>query len=554
MQSEIKNCKKCEQEFIVDQNDYIFYDRMKVPVPENCPTCRQQQRMLFRNFKTLYKRPSSKSGEMIISMYNPDVPFPVWDIHEWWADDWSASDYALDLDLSIPFIRQLNELMNKVPHFAMMNTKSENCEYSNMTYGSKNCYLVFGCVEDENCDYGHIVWNSIDCADNLYLNKSELCYECIDCLGSNKLRYSQECESCVDSIGLYDCRGCTNCIGCVGLRQQSYQIFNNQVTKEEYQEFLKKHPLNFSESIKFILEERESLRKKMPARAIFGSHNSNVSGDHIYNSHNVEQSFDINNGENSRYCYTSRKTIESYDVSFNPDIEYGYQTLASMRSNNLIGTHLVYDSSYSYYSDACNNLKNCFGCVSLRNKQYCILNKQYTKEEYEKLVPKIIDNMKASGDWGNFFPVWMSSFGYNESIANEYMSLSKDEALVQGFKWRDDIPHTRGQENCDYDDLPKDPDMYNEEELLNKILKCESCGNNYKFIGREITFYKRMKLSIPSKCFNCRHQSRMNARNPRILNEVKCFSCGEITMTTYPKEKHNQYKIYYEECYKKEIN
>jgi hypothetical protein len=28
-------------------------------------------------------------------------------------------------------------------------------------------------------------------------------------------------------------------------------------------------------------------------------------------------------------------------------------------------------------------------------KEYCILNKQYTKEEYEILVPKIIEHMKT---------------------------------------------------------------------------------------------------------------------------------------------------------------
>jgi hypothetical protein len=554
MQTENKNCKKCGNEFKVDENDHIFYERMKVPVPELCPTCRQQQRMLFRNFKTFYKRPSDKSGEMIISMYNPDVPFPVWDIAEWWADDWEATSYAMDLDLSIPFVKQIGELANKVPRFSIMNTKSENCEYSNMTYGSKNCYLIFGCVEDENCDYGHIVWNCTDCTDNLYIYKCELCYECTDCLGSNRLLYSQECESCVDSIGLYDCRGCTNCIGCVGLRQQSYQIFNQQVSQEEYQKFLEKYPKNDEASLIYILSKREELRKKLPARAVFGSHNNNVSGDHIYNAHNVEQSFDIKGGENSRYSYTSENLVESFDVSFNPDIEYGYQTLASMRSNNLIGTHLVFDSSHVYYSDACYNSKNLFGCFGLRNKEYYILNKQYTKEEYEKLVPQIIENMKQSGDWGNFFPIWMSPFAYNESIANEYMPLTKDEALAQGFKWREDIPHTRGQENCNYEDLPTNPEEYSDDNLMNKIFKCESCGNNYRFISREIAFYKKMKLRIPSKCFNCRHQARMDARNPRILNMVKCVSCGKMAETTYPKEKHGRYRIYCEDCYKKEIN
>ena len=124
MKTEIKKCSKCKHNFTLDKDDFIFYERMEVPVPELCPTCRQQQRMLFRNFKTLYKRPSDKSGDMIISMYNTDVPFPVWDIAQWWADDWDATSFAIDLDLSIPFIEQLKNLSNSVPRFAFMNTKS----------------------------------------------------------------------------------------------------------------------------------------------------------------------------------------------------------------------------------------------------------------------------------------------------------------------------------------------------------------------------------------------------------------------------------------------
>lgn len=552
MDNQTKTCKKCQNNFELDQDDFSFYEKMKVPVPEICPLCRQQWRTLFRNFKTLYKRPSSKSGEMIITMYNPDVPFPVWDIAEWWADDWEAMDYGIELDLSKRFTDQMKELSDKVPRFSLMNTKSENCEYSNMTLRSKNCYLVFGCVEDENCDYGHIVWYSKDSVDNLYLNKSEFCYECVDCLDSNRLLYSQECEACVDSVGLYDCRGCTNCIGCVGLRQQSYHIFNEKVSKEDYNEFLKKYPLSEESTILYILGKREELKKKIPARVVYGSHNEDVLGDHIYHSHNVKYSFDVKKGENSRYCYTSGNLSESYDVSFNPNISYGYQTLASTGSANLIGTHLVHDSNYVYYSDSCNNSSYLFGCFGLRNKKYCILNKQYTEEEYKELFPKIIENMEKHGDWGNFFPVSMCPFGYNESIASEYMPLKKEEAIALGFTWRYDIPKTMGQENCSYNDLPKDPELYNDE-LLSKILKCSLCDKNYKLIPREITFYKRMKIAIPHKCFNCRHQARMNMRNPRILNEITCASCGVKTLTTYPKEKHNLYKIYCEECYKMEV-
>jgi len=134
------------------------------------------------------------------------------------------------------------------------------------------------------------------------------------------------------------------------------------------------------------------------------------------------------------------------------------------------------------------------------------------------------------------------------------MPLTKEQALEQGFKWRDDIPYTTGQENCTYEDLPKNPSEYSDDVFLDKILKCEECSKNYRFISREIIFYKRMNLAIPRKCFNCRHQARMNARHPRVLTETKCVFCDKTTLTTYPKEQHSQYKIYCEECYKREVN
>src|SRR6185369_870671 len=133
MTTETRACQKCKADFKIEPDDFSFYEKMKVPVPSMCPRCRQQARILFRNFKTLYKRSSSKSGKMIISMYSPDVKFPVFQSEEWWGDDWDPMDYGKDFDFSRPFFEQFSELVDSVPHPALINTKSENCEYSNMT-------------------------------------------------------------------------------------------------------------------------------------------------------------------------------------------------------------------------------------------------------------------------------------------------------------------------------------------------------------------------------------------------------------------------------------
>jgi hypothetical protein len=52
------------------------------------------------------------------------------------------------------------------------------------------------------------------------------------------------------------------------------------------------------------------------------------------------------------------------------------------------------------------------------------LNKQYTKEEYEKLLPKIIAHMKKTGEWGEFFPISISPFNYEETPAMDYYPLT----------------------------------------------------------------------------------------------------------------------------------
>jgi hypothetical protein len=485
-------------------------------------------------------------------MYSKKAPFPVWSHDEWWTDDWDAKEYGRDIDFNRPFLEQFKELQNAVPHYAVMNTKSENCEYSNLTFNSKNCYLVFGCVDDENSAYGHIVWNSKDCFDNLYVYKGELCYECVDCLGSYRLLYSQECEDCADSVGLYDCRGCTSCIGCVGLKQKAYHVFNENVGKEGYEKFLNEHPLHDPRTISLILKKRQELRKKVPQRHFFGSHNTDVSGDHIYNSKNVHYSFDVKSGENSKYVFTIRKAIDTYDASFSPDLELCYEVLAGQGGLRQFFSRNCVNSTDIYHSEDCFSSHDIFGCVGLKSGEYCILNKQYSKEDYESLKSKVIKHMKNTGEWGEHQPPDLSAFAYNESIVNEYMPLTKEKALALGFRWEDDIPSTSGQETISYEELPANPKGYSDD-LTKHVLKCDVCGKNYRLVQVEIGFYKNLELPLPRECFNCRHQRRMDSRNPRELWPGKCASCGAEFQTSYSPGEQKEYKIFCSNCYLKEV-
>lgn len=61
--------------------------------------------------------------------------------------------------------------------------------------------------------------------------------------------------------------------------------------------------------------------------------------------------------------------------------------------------NLVWHCNDVHYSSICFNSDNLFGCTGMKQNKYCILNKQYTREEYEILVPKIIEKMIADGEW-----------------------------------------------------------------------------------------------------------------------------------------------------------
>jgi hypothetical protein len=184
---------------------------------------------------------------------------------------------------------------------------------------------------------------------------------------------------------------------------------------------------------------------------------------------------------------------------------------------------------------------NLFGCIGLRNKQYCVLNKQYTKESFDKLRTKIIEHMDKMPyidkkgrvyKYGEFFPPELSPFAYNETIAQEYFPLSKAEAESKGYSWKD--PEERNYKI----QIPNDklPDNIKDvkDDIVGKVIECahqgrcnEQCTTAFKIIEPELQFYKRMNLPLPRLCPNCRHYQRLKQRNPLKLWHRKCQCGGE---------------------------
>ena len=431
---EIKTCKNCSKTFPILEKDLKFYKQFDVPPPTHCPDCRAQRRLAWRNEWKLYKRKCDKTGRDIISYISPDKPMPVWHFNEWFKDDWDRFKYGQDFDFNRPFFEQFKELVNKTQNISVLIGDCENCEYTNFSWKNKNCYLIAASDFNEDCMYLGYAFHSRDCIDCFFIKDSELLYECVDC---QRCYDSNNLKQCKDSRNCYyceNCVGCSDCIGCINLRKQEFCIFNQKFSKEEYikrkEELLK--------NLQRIEKPLSELRLKEPVKALFMSKCEDSIGNNLLNCKNAYHCFDLIESEDCRYVSYGEGTRDSMDINGAPHCELTYEMAGSPECYmvRLGSACWVKPSSYLTYCHLCRACSHCFSCVSLHQNKFCILNKQYKEEEYNHLLPKIIEHMKNTGEWGQFFPSSISPWCYNETSAQDYYPLKKEEALKKGYKWK----------------------------------------------------------------------------------------------------------------------
>ena len=235
MNSEIKSCQSCKKDFVIEPDDFAFYEKMKVPAPTWCPTCRARRRLALRDFRVLYKRKSDWSGETIFSIFSQSSPNKVYDRDVWWSDQWDPMQYGQEYNFSRPFFEQLRELFLKVPQPSQTVWNMVNSDYSSGSSNLKNCYLAFVCTTCEDCMYSALINKTKNSIDVTRTQTSDQCYESFGLIKSSKTFFSSNCEECVDVWFSKDLQGCMNCIGCVNLHNKQYHIFNQPYSKKDYE-------------------------------------------------------------------------------------------------------------------------------------------------------------------------------------------------------------------------------------------------------------------------------------------------------------------------------
>ncbi len=579
MNPEIKNCQNCKKDFTIEVDDFSFYAKIKVPPPTFCSDCRTQRRMMFRNERVLYKRNNNATGqedEQIISIHRPDTPVIVYDDRTWWGDSWDAMDYGLAYDFNRNFFEQFKDLYRKTPLINLSVTNNLNCTYCNVSEGDKACHMLSGSERNEDTMYGNRVVYNKQSSDLYICFENELCYELVQCTKCYKTLYSINSQECSDSYFLLNCKNCVDCIGCVNLRNKSRCIFNEQYSKIEYEKLKNEFKFNTVSGIKKFNDLYKNFCSSQFFKYANNIKSEGSTGDNLLLVAKSINIFDMQECENIKNCTWGMKIKDSLDSG--PGIgmsEMLYEVFDMLQNNSVLFSVVVYNSHDIHYSINCHGSSHLFGCYGLRSKNYCILNRQYSKEEYEEILPKIIEHMKTMQyvdnkgrifKYGEFFPYDISPFAYNETIAQEYFPLTEVEARVNGFDW-----YERDERNYQITiNINSIPESISEisDDFVNEIVQCEGigsavsqCTKAFRITQQEIELYRKLNIPIPTFCLNCRHYNRLQKRNPMRLWHRSCMcdktnhehsgNCTNEFETSYSPDRPET--IYCEKCYQQEV-
>lgn len=444
----------------------------------------------YKNNGHISKYPESERIENIVSIQQHADSR---DVMTQYGIDWSGDIFS-----------DITTLFRTVPIAAVNHFgENENCDYSDVAYNAKNIYLSI--VTTRGVENAAYVFNCKDNSANVFssinvLEWSENVYASNYIIQSYNVFFS---ENIINSSNIRlstNCIWCSECVDCDGLENMSYCIQNTKLDKDAY--FLRKQE---------ILQNKDKLFKKISDKPLnMGS--SNVKGTNLYNCHDVINAYSCINVKNARNVAL---------ISSNEDNGDFYDVFMGGRSTNFYGVcdaGWFSDNCYCitqcatctsmYYSMFCEWCSFCFGCIWLKNKSYCILNKQYTKEDWLAKVDEIFSQMEKNWSLGEFFPWWMNPFYFNDTAA--YLidqSFSKEEVVALWYLRRDepvkvdiptgaDVVKIGELDNYEWFDTAWNRSI--NPDILQKIIIDEH-GNYYRVVKMEYDFLVRHWLPLPRK-------------------------------------------------------
>lgn len=519
--------------------------KFSVPPSDLHPMVRRRWLNGFNLGVEMWRNKDMLTGESILSYVHPDNPIPVVKDKSWFEQDWSKE--AIDLDTSKPFFDQMRELVFKVPVPALRSYNPPINSVGASFISVEDSFMVFAGVKDtKRSGYGWLLNDIENCQDLFSAYSSRYSFSINHCERLHNCRVALQSFDCLNSSFLFDCRNCEDCFGGFNLRNRKFVFWGEQLTEEEYRKRVAEIDLT---SHKTFSEQKDRYINYLAKEAIwpenFNVQTEDCTGDYIVKSVRCHDGHTLKDAKDLYQCQLSHSNCEqsAYTSGFANSSDM-YMCAGITNSSDCKFCSSSSACQNSEYLFSCRDCESCFGCVGLRNKKFCILNKQYTEEEYWKKVDEIKTSMV---EYGTMLPADFSPAGF-EFASDIFFDYPKKE--LEALKAPHFDPNVGSvQDTAGMMDPESLPDRLEDcEEFVGKPLLDKELNRAFAVRKDDYAFYKKLGLPFPRRHYIDRLKKLARLASTFEMTDATCQKCEkEIRVAEHLRFKER--KMYCYPCY-----
>lgn len=548
-------CPETEQIWELPQEALTFYQQLKTPPSKLVPWA-QIRRMRAAVIGVDFFSRSLSNGHSLITCYDPQSIATLLPPEEWHtqrtADAFLRSSSAIDPQSS--FFEQWARFSPTVPRPSLIqDPKNENSEWTNSCVNSKNEYYSYNEYSSQNCLYCEYGMSDANSCDLTGCDHAEWSYDSTLCYNVSHAFFS---ERCTESHHLTLCLNCVNCRDCFGsanLKNKQFYFLNEQLSEEEYKRRIAEIDLSDHQILQAWRKRIiQNIWDNAPRKAVTNRNVERATGDENIDSRDVigvaltacqRTYLSFGNSEIQDSCSIT-SSIRSERCLYSQNLEQGYENKFSSYCTSCIDVE---------YCELLQNCEHCFGCIGLQNKKFCILNTQYSEEEYWNIVDELKTQMLKRGEYGEFFPYSSFFNAYNTSNGDIFFPLLQAEAEKIGARWFDFHAYQIHQQETQHLHIQELPEKLSEftDAMLSSFFRCEKSGRLYRIVKPELAWHRQFNVALPRLHPTIRRKQRDLEMYPVEFTWTECATCHKHITTRVPLSRG--YTLLCETCFENQL-
>ena len=543
-------CALTGEKWMMDEEEIKWLKKFHVPPATWCPMARMKIVAAYATGFGWWWNKHAKTGEKVLSYVHPATGLKVLPDPEFYEQD--HTDRARDYDPTRPFNDQIRELQLETPFAAWRSlTISEN-SIALLSQGDTNSYFVtMSSSKNTMYSYGaEITENSAEIYES---QKIMNCYSVIFSRRLHNCKFIRQSYDLINCDFIFDCRNCENCFGASNKRNKKYLWFNEQLSKDEWEKRRAEVDLGSRKVVdEWLSKFRDMLEQDTVWPENFNEKVENCTGELLQESENTTEGYYVDGSKNNHWVsYFFRGCEGNAYTGGGQDTTNNYYSHSPIMSAGCKYVHSCYSCQNVEYSMQCYNCEDCFGCVGLSRKRFCVFNRQYTEDEYWKIVDDIRCNMLDRGEYGDFFPLGFSPTYFFASAALPWLIDDKDAEELGANLYDLESMGGSGEidPNAPMTDVSELPDHVKDfDGWHGKHLKDKKEGKRFAYLKPEVKLYQDLNIAPPLKNPMLRLRSLLEELNSAIPMEVECAKTGKKLRVAKNKVYPNR-KIYCREAY-----